>query len=43
MKELSIEDTAAYKEMMRMSHEEFLYILRSIEKGISPKSGVRRK
>ena len=36
VRELSIEDTAAYKEMMRMSHEEFLYILRSIEKDITP-------
>ena len=32
VRELSIEDTAAYKEMMRMSHEEFLYVLCSIEK-----------
>ena len=36
VRELSIEDTAAYKEMMRMSHEEFLYIQRSIEKDITP-------
>ena len=36
VRELSIEDMAAYKEMMRMSHEEFLYILRSIEKDITP-------
>ena len=43
VKELSIEDTAAYKEMMRMSHEEFLYILRTIEKDISSKPGVRWK
>ena len=36
IRELSIEDTAAFKEMMRMSHEEFLHILRSIEKDITP-------
>ena len=36
IQELSIEDTAAFKEMMRMFHEEFLHILRSIEKDITP-------
>ena len=35
VRELSIEDTAAYKEMMRMSYEEFLHIL-IIEKDITP-------
>ena len=36
VRELSVEDTAAYREMMRMSHEEFLHILRSTEKDIVP-------
>ena len=36
VRELSIEDTAAYKEMMRMCYEEFLYILNIIEKDITP-------
>ena len=36
VRELSIEDTAAYKEMMRMSYEEFLHILNIIEKDIAP-------
>ena len=36
IQEFSIEDTATFKEMMRMSHEEFLHILRSIEKDITP-------
>ena len=36
VRELSIEDTAAYKEMMRMCYEEFLYILNIIEKDIPP-------
>ena len=36
VRELSIEDTAAYKEMMHMSYEEFLYILNIIEKDITP-------
>ena len=36
IRELSIEDTAAFKEMMRMSHEDFLHILRSTEKDITP-------
>ena len=33
--ELSVEDTIAYKEMMRMSHEDFLKILSYIEKDIT--------
>ena len=37
VRELSIEDTAGYKEMMRMSYEEFLGILQLIEKDITPK------
>ena len=37
VRELSIEDTAGYKEMMRMSHKEFLDILQLIEKDITPK------
>ena len=36
--ELRIEDTEAYKEMMRMTHEGFLEILRYIEPYISPQS-----
>ena len=36
IRESSIEDTSAFKEMTRMSHEEFLPILRSIEKDITP-------
>ena len=34
--ELSVEDTIAYKDMMRMSHEDFLKILGYIEKDITP-------
>ena len=37
VRELSIEDTAGFKEMMRMSYEEFLGILQLIEKDITPK------
>ena len=37
VRELSIEDTAGYKEMMRMSHKEFLDVLQLIEKDITPK------
>ena len=36
VRELSIEDTAAYKEMMRMTHEDFLRILCLIERDITP-------
>ena len=36
VRELSIEDTAAYKEMMRMTHEDFLHILGLIEREITP-------
>ena len=36
VRELSIEDTAAFKEMMRMSHQEFLEILQLIEQDITP-------
>ena len=36
VRELSIEDTTAYKEMMRMSHEDFLRILGHIEPDITP-------
>ena len=36
MRELSIEDTSTYKEMLRMSHEDFLTILGFIERDISP-------
>ena len=32
-----IEDTAAYKEMMRMNYDDFCEILRSIEQYITPK------
>ena len=39
--ELRIEDTEAYKEMMRMTHEGFLEILRYIEPYISPQESVR--
>ena len=42
VRELSIEDTAAYKEVMRMSHEEFLYILRSMEKDFTYYAALRR-
>ena len=37
VKELSMEDTNGFKEMMRMSYEDFLYILNLIEKDITPK------
>ena len=37
VRELSIEDTAGYKEIMRMSHKEFLDILQLMEKDITPK------
>ena len=36
VREFSIEDTTAYKEMMRMSHEDFLRILGHIEHDITP-------
>ena len=36
IKELLVEDTRGYQNMMRMSHETFLEILRSIEKDITP-------
>ena len=36
VRELSIEDTSTYKEMLRMSHEDFLTILGLIERDISP-------
>eukprot|EP00795_Rhopilema_esculentum_P006770 gene6770-12336_t len=34
--ELTVEDSAAYREMMRMKHEDFLVILNFIEKDITP-------
>ena len=34
--ELSIEDTSGFKEMMRMSKEDFIYILEQIEQDITP-------
>ena len=37
LRELSMEDTNGFKEMMRMSYEHFLYILNLIEKDITPK------
>eukprot|EP00795_Rhopilema_esculentum_P005764 gene5764-11043_t len=37
VRELSMEDTNGFKEMMRMSYEDFLYILNLIEKDIMPK------
>ena len=37
VRELSMEDTNGFKEMMRMSYEDFLYILNLIEKDITPK------
>ena len=37
VKELSLEDTGGFKEMMRMDYEDFLYILKMIEKDITPK------
>ena len=36
VRELQIEDCASYKEMMRMEHEQFLEILKLIEKDITP-------
>ncbi|XP_065069760.1 uncharacterized protein LOC135694808 [Rhopilema esculentum] len=36
--ELSIEDTAAYKEMMRMSHADFLFLLSLVERDITPQA-----
>ena len=36
VRELSIEDTTAFKEMMRMSHEEFLEIFQLIEQDMTP-------
>ena len=35
VRELQIEDSASYKEMMRMEHEQFLEILKLIEKDIT--------
>ena len=37
IKELSVEDSQGYKEMMRMSHEDLLFLLSQIEKDITPK------
>ena len=37
VKELSLEDTGGFKEMMRMDYEDFLYILKMIEKDLTPK------
>ena len=37
VKELSIEDTSAFKEMMRMNYEDFLQVLGYIERDITPK------
>ena len=36
VRELSVKDTASYREMLRMSHEDFLYILSLIERDIAP-------
>ena len=36
VRELSIEDTSTYKQVLRMSHEDFLTILGFIERDISP-------
>ena len=36
VRELQIEDTASYKEMMRVEHAQFLEILNMIEKDITP-------
>ena len=37
VRELMIEDTAAYKEMTRMNYDDFCEIIRSIEQYITPK------
>ena len=37
IKELSVEDSQGYKEMMRMSHEDLLFLLSQSEKDITPK------
>ena len=36
VKELRLEDTASYKEMLRMNHPSFLFILKNIENDITP-------
>ena len=41
VRELQIEDCASYKEMMRMEHEQFLEILKLIEKDIAPQQIFR--
>ena len=35
--ELMVEDTAAYREMMRMNHEDFKRLLKAIEPDITPR------
>ena len=37
VRELMIEDSAAYREMMRMNHEDFKKILKAIEPDITPR------
>ena len=37
VKELSIEDTSAFKEMMRINYEDFFQVLGYIERDITPK------
>ena len=37
VRELMIEDTTAYREMMRMNHEDFKSILKAIEPDITPR------
>ena len=36
VKELRIEDTALYKEMLQMNHSSFLFILKTLERDITP-------
>ena len=36
VQELTLEDVAGYRDMLRMSRESFMYILQNIEKDISP-------
>eukprot|EP00112_Aurelia_sp_Birch-Aquarium-sp1_P012114 Seg2545.4 transcript_id=Seg2545.4/GoldUCD/mRNA.D3Y31 product="hypothetical protein" protein_id=Seg2545.4/GoldUCD/D3Y31 len=40
VRELQIEDCASYREMMRMKHEQFLEMLKLIEKDITPQQIV---
>ena len=40
VRELMIEDTAGYREMMRMTHDEFVEILKLIEPDITPRQVI---